>query len=148
MNRNSEHSTRISIVGAWNMKGTVLSGGDTGKPVLGIAIFTADGCVATSGNAYTQSAGVWKTVSPSSIQFSLVEPLISGGVWSGSFYYSAAEVSLSGDGLSFSTPAGTPLQALLRGPDGNARTEMTILLEGERIQIGIPSTLPVQMAKV
>lgn len=149
MDINTEQtSTNASIVGAWSIKGTLLSGGDPGRSFLSVAIFTGDGCVATSGNSYTQSAGAWKTLSPSSIRFSLVEPMISGGAWIGNFYYYAAEVNLSGDGLSFSTPPNTPIQALLRGPDGNIRTEMTLLLEGERIQIGPPSTLPLQMAKV
>ena len=142
-----QSSTNVSIIGAWSIKGTPLSDGDPSKPFLGVAIFTEDGYVATSSTLYTQSAGAWKMLSPTCIHFSLVEPMIGGGTWIGSFYHFAAAVNLSNDGLSFSTSTSTPVQTLFRGPDGNILNEMTILLEGERIQIGSPETLPLQISQ-
>lgn len=137
-------SANVSIIGAWSITGTPLSGGDPNRPFLGVAIFTADGCMATSYTSYAQSAGTWRSLSPTSIQFSQVEPVVGGGAWIGDFYDYAAEVNISSDGLSFSTPASTPMQMLLRGPDGKIITPMSITLTGTRIQIGPPDTLPRQ----
>jgi hypothetical protein len=138
-------SANVSIVGAWSIVGTLLSGGDPNRPFLWVAIFTTDGCMAMSSSFYTQSAGIWRSLSPTSIQFSLVEPFIGGGAWIGDFYNYAAEVNISSDGLSFSMPASTPMQTLLRGPDGEIITPMSILLTGTRIQVGPPETLPRQI---
>jgi len=144
LTQTEQTSPNLSIVGAWSIVGTLLSGGDPSKPFLGVAIFTADGYIATSSTFYTQSAGAWRTLSSTCIQFSLVEPMVGGGAWIGDFYDYAAKVDLSGDGLSFSTPEDTPMQTLLRGPDGNIITPMQINLTGVRIQVGVPETLPQQ----
>jgi hypothetical protein len=138
-------SANVSIVGAWSIVGTLLSGGDPNRPFLWVAIFTADGCMAMSSTFYTQSAGTWRSLSPTSIQFSLVEPMIGGGAWIGDFYDYAAEVNISSDGLSFSMPASIPMQTVLRGPDGKIITPMSIILTGTRIQVGPPDTLPRQI---
>ncbi len=113
-------------------------------PFLGVAIFTADRCVATSSTSYAQLVGVWKPLNFTSIQFSLVGPIIGKGAWLGNLYEDAAKVDLSGDGLSFSTPVAVPVRILVRGLDENVISLTWINLVGTRIQVGVPDTLPRQ----
>lgn len=133
-------SSGLSIVGAWSIVGTLLKGEESNMPFLGVAIFTADRCVATSSTSYAQLVGVWKPLNFTSIQFSLVGPMIGEGAWLGNLYEYAAKVDLSGDGLSFSTPVAVPV----RGLDENVISLTWINLVGTRIQVGVPDTLPRQ----